>query len=225
MVLATWHFLSQIKFKKTNVVSAIRKTRELISAPKWTLAYQVINKLARIPTIQAVFVTGSLSMSNCQESDDIDLMLITTPYTLWLTRALVVVYLSLKKLRRNRVTRNRICDNLYLETGSLSLSNRSLFVAHELLQAKCLFDRSSVHKQLLLANPWVQSYLPVAYSETLKKLPSPLFIYSSYFYLAPANLVAYIFQYLIMRHKITSEKIGLNFAFFHPRVMINTYGQ
>ncbi|MBI2008059.1 nucleotidyltransferase domain-containing protein [Candidatus Amesbacteria bacterium] len=179
------------------------------------------DQLSKIKFIEAIFVTGSLAMSNCTPEADIDLMIITSPATLWLTR--ILVYLSLRSLRRKPQVisaPDKICDNLYLDMRHLSISPPDLYRAHEVLQAKCLFDRGGVYHKFLLSNSWVEKYLPVAYRETLQKIPvnmihNSLFIIQ--FILWPLNLLAFVLQFAYMRSKMTTERVGLGYAFFHPQ--------
>jgi hypothetical protein len=215
-------------------LSLLRRRRQKISLSKWEIARQISRNLSRISWVAAVFVTGSLAMDSCQAGDDIDIFLVTTPDTLWITRFLAASYLKLAGLRRPpglpehssfRVA-NKICDNLYLDTNHLRIDlpagrqGQSLYLAHELLQARCLFDRGGVHRRLLTANSWAADYLPIAYHQTLKK--------TSNFTDSPPNqsfnliikLINNLFygiQYLYMKPRLTSEKIGPGFAFFHPR--------
>ncbi len=202
----------------------LRQNREQASQEKWTIATRVAKSLSRLPTIEAIFVTGALAMNNSPENDDIDLMIITRPHTLWLTRLIVYFFLgrrrrpsSLPEHSSPRVA-NTICDNLYLDSDHLHIREHSLYVAHEILQAKPAFDRTEVTSKFILANPWVNDYLPIAYSESLKKLSLPEYGSKNLlsYFLAPFNLFAFACQYLFMKSKITSERISLHMAFFHP---------
>ena len=76
----------------------LRQQRAKFSQRKWQIASQVGKKLSRFPTIAAVFVTGALAMNNSPADDDIDLMMVTYPNTLWLTRFLMNLYLH--RIRR-----------------------------------------------------------------------------------------------------------------------------
>ena len=202
----------------------IRNSREKFSQPKWKIAYRVGERLSRIPIIEAIFVTGALAMNNCPEDDDIDIMIITTPHTLWLTR--LIIYLNIRPFRRKPKTThapNLVCDNLYLDTNNLTVHEHSIYTAHEILQTKCIFDRGGIHRLFLESNSWAKSYLPIAYSESLKKFENlkikKLFgIWDLGFgYLfVPVNLIAFVLQYLYMRSKMTSERVSWGYAFFHP---------
>ena len=226
-----WQHFSKIsKFKIRNLNSnlkfqisnwKLRKQREVISKKKWLIANRVGKQLSKIKFIEAIFVTGSLAMSNCTSDADIDLMIVTSPNTLWLTRPLVYLLLSSTR-RKPQVTSapDKICDNLYLDTYCLPLTTHNLYLAHEILQAKCLFDRGGIHRRFLEANAWVKNYLPIAYREILKTHPHPnptthnsqlttILLYS-------INLLLFCLQYLYMRSKMTTERVGPGFAFFHP---------
>ncbi|TSC84472.1 MAG: hypothetical protein G01um101416_1074 [Microgenomates group bacterium Gr01-1014_16] len=199
--------------------SKTRKQRELISQQKWVIARGVGDKLRKIPFVEAIFVTGSLAMSNCTPNDDVDLMIITSPNTLWLTRLLV--YLAIRHFRRKPnvlSAPDKICDNLYLDTYHLPLTTHNLYYAHEILQAKCIFDRGGTHRQFLLANPWVKTYLPVAYRESLRHLSLTNYQLTNQLtiLLYPINLLLFWLQYLYMLPKMTTERVSLGSAFFHP---------
>jgi len=76
------------------------KQREKYSAEKIERASRVIKYLKKIPSIQAIFLTGSVAVGNAKKEADIDLMIVTKPNTLWLTRLLVFIFLKLfKKLK------------------------------------------------------------------------------------------------------------------------------
>lgn len=227
-------YASQISFDP--FLLRLRRQRTYFSRTKWSIARHVAGKLARIPTIAAIYVTGALAMNNCPSDDDIDLMIITYPHCLWLTRLLVVTYLHLYSLRRSpslpehsspRVA-DKICDNLYLDMDNLFIHpdqnpHRNLYLAHEILQAKCLFDRFNVQKNFLSTNSWVKDYLPVAYASHNSYLinhksssslwPLRLIVWL----LRPINFICFLSQYIFMRSKITSEQIALGYAFFHPQ--------
>jgi hypothetical protein len=210
-----------------NTLPGLRHHRFLISISKWKKARKIAKILACMPTISAIFVTGALAMDNTPQYDDIDFMIITSPHTLWLTRIFVVFLLLLFHLRRSRHhICDKICDNLYLDEDHLSITHHSLYTAHEILQAKCIFDRGDIHAKFISQNSWVKKYLPIAYRETTKQFSSlgqldlpagkagirsirNLFSWS-------LNLLLFTVQYIYMRPRLTREKVGLGYAFFHP---------
>ena len=208
----------------------LRRQRSKFSQNKWKIAKKVGESLKSFPTIAAVYVTGALAMNNCPANDDIDLMIVTYPHTLWLTRLFVVIYLKFLGIRRHPATEyripnteNQICDNLWLDIKNLKFKTKDLYVAHEILQAKVLWDRAHIHSQFLSANSWASRYLLVAYKESFRNLKiknldliKNLKFKIKNFVLWPLNCVFFVAQYLYMKPKMTSEKVGLGFAFFHP---------
>ena len=80
-------------FKGRKSIVKLRQARSRWSQEKLKLARRVGEWLKVIPTIQMVALTGALAMSNSAVTDDIDLMIVTSPHTLWLTRPLVLLLL------------------------------------------------------------------------------------------------------------------------------------
>ncbi len=192
-----------------------RELYTLLSQPLLTYAHSLLPALTKLPTVRAIFVTGSLAVSNSDGHDDIDLLVITDAGKLWSTRLLLTIYTSLLGIRRTRRTRNimgKLCLNLYLTTGSLAIpeSKRSLYTAYELIQAKPLSDPHNLHAQLLHANSWLRAYLPNF------PIPKPSNNLVSDLRYPIYEKLAYSLQYLYMKPKITREYITRDAAFFHP---------
>lgn len=200
----------------------LRQQRAKFSQAKWHIARQVGEKLKKFPFIAAVFVTGALAMNNCPADDDIDLMIVTYPNTLWTTRLFVNLYLhQTRRFPRQSRAPDKICPNLWLDLNHLALHTHNLYVAHEILQAKVLWDRAGVQYQLLKQNEWVKNYLPNAFKVQgagVANASRAMFkVQRNNYLLWPVNLIFYLVQYLYMRPKMTTEKVGLSYAFFHPR--------
>jgi len=212
---------------------SLRRSREKTSRKKLQILNSVVAVLRRFPFIQAVYLTGSLAMNNCKPDDDIDIMIISSPHTVWLTRFLVVIFLVITGQRRppglfrhsSPEVANKICDNLYLSTNRLTVPHHpgfcseNLYLAHEILQSKLLWGPPGIAQNFLRANSWVSAYLPVAYSQQFNPSVSPLsssvgsFASGLLFFL---NSLCFLGQYLYMRSGLTTEKVGLEYAFFHP---------
>jgi len=214
---------SKRKIKKIydKSLSPTRIKKEKISQRKWEIAKEAGERLKKVPTVWAVFVTGALAMNNCPADDDIDLMIITAPNTLWLARFFEkFAYLSVRRKPNVKKAPDKICPNLWLDTQHLKLNTQSLYIAHEILQAKCIFDRGGVHQQFLTQNSWVKRYLPIAYKSQIanlkpQKIPNWNLGFGNWV-LRTANLFFFILQFVYMLPKMTTEKVGLGFAFFHP---------
>lgn len=229
----SFHGLNYLPGGKANV--AMRHRREVISQKKISYLQKHLWLFRLIPTIKAVYVTGSVAVRNSSPKDDIDLMIITSHNCVWLTRLMVVLLLSLFSLRRSPglpehssdLVSDKICDNLYLDEYSLVQPHhphnysRSLYVAHEILQAWPIWSKPGLEHRFLSANSWVKKYLPVAYSFRYRKLSfkpsSPVRLATLKLFV---NLFLFFCQYLYMRRRFTHEVVGLNHAFFHPRKVL-----
>lgn len=196
---------------------AIRLPREKYSQLKKDLAVTIAHRFAALPTVIAVFLTGSVAAGNAKKDADIDLMIITQPHTLWLTRLLIFSYLKL-----TRQLKSPICPNIFLDINHLKIANQNLYIAHEVLQAQCLFDRGGVEPLWLKENSWTKKHLPNAYKFKIKNLEitcperSRRENWKLKIFL-PFELLAFVIQYFYMKPKMTNEKVGLGSAFFHPR--------
>lgn len=112
---------------------------------------------AHLPYVRMVAIIGSLTMDNVRSTrDDIDLLVVTAPGRVWLTRALVISLVRLAAL-----SRIDLCPNYVLSTRRLAMSADDLFTAHELTQMIPLFGRETFG-DLCAANRWLESYLPNA---------------------------------------------------------------
>ena len=141
----------------------LRRRRERFSRLKWPLAYRAAKILRIIPWVKLVAVTGALAMNNADKNDDIDLMIITSKNRLWLTRLLASILLF-PHLRGGRMdsskVSNKLCLNLWLDETALAIKQRNLYIAHEICQAKPIFDREGTYQKFIAANLWYKKFLP-----------------------------------------------------------------
>ncbi|HQM15900.1 MAG TPA: adenylyltransferase/cytidyltransferase family protein, partial [Candidatus Woesebacteria bacterium] len=131
--------------------------------------------------IMAIGVTGSCAVDGALDDDDLDLVVITKPHRLWLTRAIILLYAILKGKKKigddkKIVQSNAIgdhvsttkqssssewCFNLWLDQQHLELplEKRSLYTAYEVVQTQWLVDKENVSSRFLSENKWLTSYL------------------------------------------------------------------
>lgn len=201
---------------------ARRLARAKISVLQLSRARSLARLLSSFPTILAIFLTGSLAMSNSDVGSDIDFMIITKNHRLWTTRLLLTLYTELLGLRRRpHSTKNsgKLCLNLYLTPASYQLpsTKRSLYTAYELIQAVPLYDPSNTRTSLLSANPWIQDFLPNAPQRTVPSPRSDLVGHPTRSDLAGfIEKLVYRLQLWYMHPKLTREYVTPNSAFFHP---------
>lgn len=150
-----WHEIPGEQYQKR-----IEETnRKLASIHRFLQICQVI------PTVSLIALTGSCALSNATPDDDIDLMMITSPHRLFITRLIVLGVAQILGVRHRRGAKhdpNKVCLNLWLDESDLIVpsSKISLYSAREMAQIRALYDRRNYYEQFQIANPWVNAYLP-----------------------------------------------------------------
>jgi predicted nucleotidyltransferase len=201
-----------------------RAFREKNFFKKLKIAKKAAKIISFTPTIKGVFLTGALTMKNADEKSDIDLLVITKADFLWSTR--LVVWLSLKifgiDIRKPKESsqKDKICLNMWLDENHLKWKkeNRNVFTAHEISQAFPLVDKDYAFQRFIYSNLWIQKFWPKATTQIkyqfdeIKKKEVSHFSHALVFFEKIARKV----QYRYMKNKITNEKIGKGYAFFHP---------
>jgi hypothetical protein len=209
-----------------NLGSSEQKKRQLLFADtlvKVNLANRLVGVLKYIPGLRMIGLTGSVAASNAKPKDDIDLVIITAPHTLWIVRPLVLILISLFFRRRHPEENpahaaDAFCPNLWLDTLSLSVpkSQRNLYTAHEVLQVKPIFNKGQTYERFLRANDWAKQFLANAYRAQAPK--AKVASKDSNFFLViliPMNHFLYWLQFCYMFPKKTSEVVHLHAAFLH----------
>lgn len=201
-----------------------RIEREKISRRKLKIAKKAARWLSYIPTTLFIGVSGALALKNSHKDDDIDLFIIASKNTLWLTRLLMVILLILSGQYRKRNTKDvcdKICLNMLIDETSLQLpfKHRDLYGAHEVIQLMPIYVKNNIYNRFLQANKWADAFLPNARIKKQKlrirnKVERPLFIiHYSLFILE--WLAKQLQLWFINKHK-TIEVVSDNFLAFHP---------
>lgn len=210
-------------------VLAKRIHREQYAREKWRKAAIIARAIGRIPTVCLVGVTGGLAMSNTTPEDDIDLYCVTEKNTLWITRFLVTLLVSLLGVRRVPTTKrvkDLFCLNMFTTVEGMRVpkSERDLFSAHEVVQMVPLWEKKGAYKKFLHDNQWVENYLPNAWRKknakwqmSNDKLKRNNYIFSIYHLVfVMFEPLARILQLWYMRDKRTHEVISSQTVRFHP---------
>jgi hypothetical protein len=205
-----------VLFGDTRLVSQ-RHFRAYESKRKMAKARRVSQFLSIIPTVKLIAVSGSLSMSNAKKTDDIDLFFITSKNSLWVSRFLVngmLFFLGEKRGRKEKYAKDKICPNMFISEDCLTISKKTMYIAHEVAQIKILFSRGDVVSDFFNANNWVLKFLPNVFvlgqkhKKEKNKQPSLFLILVEKFF--------YFVQHQYMKKRITNETIKKNIAAFHP---------
>lgn len=147
-----------VTWKGREYLADVRRRRRVASRDLWDAAERYAGWLSCIPFVRMVAVSGSLAVDNAEKRSDIDLFCITESNRLWTARLFIV---PLSKMTRflKRVFPCYLCPNYLLTLDTLEIQDRSLFTAHEVVQAAPLWG-SDVHRRFLQANAWVEAFLP-----------------------------------------------------------------
>lgn len=206
----------------------IRKLRQKFSNLKRREAEIFVKKAKLIPFIKAIVITGSLSVNNAKENDDIDWLIITRKDTLWIVRPLIILLATFFGKRRERSGNHRDnswCFNMFLSEDSLQVAvkNKNIYTAFEVFQADFVYDKDDLERKFLAKNSWVKKYLPNYWQKKNSKVD----LNRSCYYkednkdplstLSFLNKVFFFIQYQYMKKAMTREVVQINRALFHPR--------
>lgn len=135
---------------------ARRCDRALTSDQLWRHAQRFVRALRLLPFVRMIAITGALAMHNSAAGDDIDVLIVTAPDRVWLTRACAVALVYVGKLFGDT-----LCPNYVISERALTLDKHTLFVAHEFIQMVPLYGLE-VYYRMREANPWICHLLPNA---------------------------------------------------------------
>lgn len=146
-------------------LTALRNNRSEISNQKFIKAKIISKIVSAIPTVEYIGVNGRLSMHNATSSDNIDLFIVTKRNSVLLTKLMVNILLLItgqKSLSKNKNIKDKVCASTFLSRGDLAMEQygKNLYLAHELVQLKTLFDRGSIRAEMLNSNSWIKKYFP-----------------------------------------------------------------
>lgn len=107
------------------------------------------------PFVRAVMISGSLSKNFLDKNGDIDFFIVTAPGRVWLTRGLLALFQRLFLFNSHKY----FCVNYYIDHDHLTLDERNIFTATELITLKPMCGNEH-YETLLRDNQWVKEYYP-----------------------------------------------------------------
>ncbi len=201
----------------------IRKRREKQSG-KFLLKTKIASWFLKvIPWVKLVGISGGLAMGNADKKDDIDLFLVTSKNRLWITRLLTVGLLDFLGVRRKAkmklsVVSGKLCVNILLEEDKLTQDSKDIFVSHEVLQMKVLWQRYGIYSKYLTDNEWAFKFLPNWTTSQVKSAKFKVQSERSKFKVFDfMDNLAKKFQLKIMNKPKGMERIEDGALYFHPQ--------
>ena len=134
---------------------------------KMKRAKRATSLISLVPFVRAVFVCNTVGFGVPTEQSDIDIVVITKDKTVFLTRFLVTMLLSITGFRRHgRQVKNKVCLSFYLTESSLSLQSlaieRDIYLQYWIVLLIPIYDPQQIHARMLVDNAWVNETLPFA---------------------------------------------------------------
>lgn len=232
--LIRWKLKLKLKLKRKVVVSKNedffflkgkgkiiekRLKNERYSKQKLILAKKGALILKIIPTVKLIALTGALAMNNADKNSDIDLLIVTKNKYLWTTRLIsyLVLFIFGLKVRKPKDNnqKDKLCLNMWLDENDLvwNKKDRNIYSAHEIGQITPLINKSNTYEKLLKQNSWILDYWPNVVSINRKlRIKSNKNTKDG----SIIEKLAFKFQYLYMKNKISREVITPTRAVFHP---------
>lgn len=194
------------------------RDRRAISQKKLYEALKMVPYLSLLPTVLFIGVSGSVAAKNATVDDDVDLFVITTHNSLYITRLFLLLVLELfgKRRKRNEVqAANKICLNMLITESSLPFPKpyHDLYTAREIAQVYPLFERGDMYRQFLLANSWTETILPHALGRNQNFVHRKREAYQAFTLFEP--FFRHLEQYFMKRHR-TQERIEKDVLALHP---------
>jgi hypothetical protein len=183
----------------------------------------------------AVILTGSLALENAKSSDDIDLMIITAPETMFLCRSYAFVLAKVLGLARKRLVETQqdaICVNIWIDGSDLVVpaGKMSLYGAREIVNAQVIVDANNIFDTFIDQNRWIYEKLPNwEYHPKRTEYPSTMLpetigtgrtgaVQSTKSIVQRLNALVGRLQLWYMRPHITNEIVSKTQLWFHPRL-------
>ena len=207
----------------------VKRKRRDEQSEKYLRKARILTQILKlIPWIKLVGISGGLAMNNADKGDDIDLFIITSKNRLWISRFLALGLLSLTGQRRKvgyegGKIAGKVCINTLLEEDRLDQKNKDIYLAHEVLQMRVLWQRDGIYGKYLEDNAWVFNFLPNwigdARSPATVSLRGASHRATKQSILKTMEGIAKKFQLWYMKEPTGQERIEDGALYFHPHDM------
>ena len=133
-----------------------RRRRAAAAATLWPHALRYGRRIAALPFVRMVAVTGALAMDNVDGRLDMDYFIVTRQGRLWLCRAQIIALVRLARLQGHE-----ICPNFLVTERALAIEEQNLYTAHELAQMAPIAGMA-IYGRMRRVNAWTETWLPNA---------------------------------------------------------------
>lgn len=229
---AGYYFLNRRVGTVSKRISRAKSSKRHLIQVKW-----VAQTLKIVPWVKLVGVSGSLAMDNSDGSSDIDLFVITQKNRLWLSRIFLLAIFGFLGKRRKREedeteSAGKFCLNLLMDEDHLGISKGDIYLSHEILQMRVIWQRDEIYSKFLEENSWVFKFLPNWTSNVRQNLGKKIRSRKVISQNELINLLEEVIRWLQLRYmgEIKGQEIiSKGVVFFHPKnkneYVINKYKQ
>ena len=149
---------------------ALRNQRRLYSARLMKKACITAARLASLPFIEMIALTGSLAAENPDEEADIDLIIVTSADRLWRVNAMT----SVLRFVDQKLGPRHFCPNVMRTTQALEFESRRLYTAQEMGMMVPLYGYHR-YLEIFERNSWMFKFLPncTPYAEPANIVSAP----------------------------------------------------
>ncbi len=119
-----------------------------------------IRYIAWIPWIRMIAVVNSLAMFATDESSDIDLFIITTPWMMWFVRFFTTLIFHILWVRRyGKYVQKRFCLSFFITENSLNFNSilieDDVYMYYWIYYMKPILNYNDTYEKFLSENNWV----------------------------------------------------------------------
>jgi len=122
------------KLRGGDKILNIRHERYIVAKRKFDCARRILNIIAKIPFVRAIFVCNSLAYNNTKKKSDIDLIIVAKKHGVWWARLFCVLLLSIMRVRPTfakatadkpgyKNMKDKICLSVFVDEDHLDFSN------------------------------------------------------------------------------------------------------
>lgn len=148
----------------------LKKVRYNLAEKKFQRAIWVSKFFRWLPWINMIALVNLIGAHNAKQGGDIDLLIITAPGKIWLTRLFCVGFLKILGLRPTpQQVQNKVCLSFFITTDNLnleplllnqSLTNRDRYFTYWLANLYPLYNKNLTYQALIDQNAWLTVALP-----------------------------------------------------------------
>src|SRR5258705_3461010 len=130
-----------------------------------------------------------------------------------------------RRKRNKKKPANKICVNLLLDETQLVWpeKDQNVYVAHEIVQIKPLFEREDTYRKFIESNFWIRKYFPnfkksILPTHKAEKNNYWILRFIGFFlFLWPIEVIMRSFQTYYMQGHKTTETVSHTFLALHPK--------